>query len=100
MSLIERAAQSLTQEITAACAQTGGSCNGTPDGMLAVNATFDPRAVARAVLRALREPAPEMIEAAMAHWGSSAETSPVTAKARGEIFTVMIDAALTEGGRG
>lgn len=61
--MVERAAQALQQAITDACSHSGGSCAGAPDGRLAVNAAFDPKAVIRAVLAALREPTEAMIRA-------------------------------------
>lgn len=42
---VEEATVALQKAITAECAKRGGSCNSTPDGLLAVNATFDPVAV-------------------------------------------------------
>jgi len=63
-SIIDRAARAIQQEIVNACGTTGGSCNGTPEGLLATNATFDPKLVARAVLVAIREPSDGMVRAA------------------------------------
>lgn len=59
-TMFNRLVVRLAQEITCACAVEGGSCIGTPDGLLAVNATIDPGAIVRALLGEMREPTAKM----------------------------------------
>lgn len=47
---IATAAEALQRAITVECSRRGGACNSTPDGLLAVSATFDPTEVVRMVL--------------------------------------------------
>ncbi|MGK2908758.1 MAG: hypothetical protein ACSLE1_03015 [Sphingobium sp.] len=94
MKMIEQAARAVAQEITNACAATGGSCNGTVDGRLSVNATFDPAQVVRAVLAVIRVPSEEMEDAGrhegfLEGWGDSPNWVAG--------YQAMIDAMLDDG---
>jgi len=58
--MIDRLDTALVTAVTTECAKRGGACNHTPDGLLCVNATFDPKAVIRTLLLNMREPTKEM----------------------------------------
>lgn len=49
--------------LTDQCAKFGGSCDRTPEGLLSVNATFDPKEVLREILDNMREPTEAMLRA-------------------------------------
>lgn len=96
MTPIERAVEALKQSITSACAQRGGKCNGTPGGLLDVQATFDPKEAVKAVLAALRSPSIDMENSIFEdiEQFTTGSAHPFEPKL---VWTSMIDAALEEG---
>lgn len=63
MNTMDRRGAVIQRAIVSECAKRGGSCNATPEGLLTVDATFDPEVIVFALLQALRQPTHEMLVA-------------------------------------
>lgn len=92
--MIERCSRALQQAITDACARGGGSCNGTPEGLLSVNANFQPQEVVRAIIAAMREPTQAMLDATIPRYQEHNRGDDPYASEMADYWTTMIDAAL------
>lgn len=88
MSPIDRAIQALVENIATQIQGSGGDVRADEGGWLQVCGEFQPEIVARAVIKALREPSDAMVRAAL---------SP-TVVGPPHMWRVMIDAALGEVG--
>lgn len=88
--MIEELKETLRTELTRQCSIVGGSCNGLPNGRLAVNLAIDQDGLIRAILERMREPTEAMLDAGADQLvGSASEDWQDDAK---RVFVSMLSA--------